>query len=283
MILVTGAAGKTGRAAIRALSARGEKIRAFVRSEEQAEVVRSLGAAEVFIGDLLNHGDLAKAVNGNRAVYHICPNMHPEEIGIGQKIIAACEGVVECFVYHSVFRPQIEAMPHHWNKLRVEELLFSSSLAFTILQPTAYMQNVLARIDEIRTTGVYRVPYSVHTRISMVDLVDVAEVAAAALTEPEYEGGTYELIGPGNYSQEEIAALFGQALRILVKAEEIPLAEWKAQAEQAGLGDYAIDTLLKMFTYYDEFNFRGNSKVLESLLGSKPTSFEDFLKQHLSN
>jgi hypothetical protein len=23
-------------------------------------------------------------------------------------------------VYHSVLHPQIEAMPHHWNKLRVE-------------------------------------------------------------------------------------------------------------------------------------------------------------------
>jgi uncharacterized protein YbjT (DUF2867 family) len=283
MILVTGAAGKTGRAVIQALKDRAEKVRAFVRSEEQAESVRLLGAAEVFVGDLVNLNNLEEAAKGIRAVYHICPNMHPEEILIGQKIIAACEGEIERFVYHSVFRPQIEAMPHHWNKLRVEELLFGSRLSFSILQPTAYMQNVLARMEEIKEAGVYRVPYGVHTRISMVDLFDVAEVAARALTESGYEGGTYELIGSGDYSQVGIATLFAQVLGIPVKAEEIPLTDWKLQAEQAELGDYAIDTLLKMFTYYDKYSFRGNSRVLESLLGRKPTGFEDFLRRSLSN
>jgi uncharacterized protein YbjT (DUF2867 family) len=281
MILVTGAAGKTGRTLIRALTDRGEKVRSFVKSEEQDALVRSLGASEAFVGNLLDQNDLAKAVKGIRAVYHICPNMHPEEIRIGQIVIAACEGGVERFVYHSVFRPQIEAMPHHWNKLRVEEMLFSSGLNFTILQPTAYMQNTLARLEEIKNLGLYRVPYSVQTRISMVDLLDVAEVAAAVLTESGYEGGTYELIGSGFFSQEEIAAYFAKVLGISVHAEEIPLAEWKAQAELSELGDYAINTLIKMFTYYDKYNFRGNLKVLESLLGRRPTSFEDFLRRSL--
>ena len=36
------------------------------------------------------------------------------------------------------------SMPHHWLKMRVEEKLFASGLPFTILQPAAYMQNVLA-------------------------------------------------------------------------------------------------------------------------------------------
>jgi uncharacterized protein YbjT (DUF2867 family) len=261
MILITGAAGKTGRAVIQALHNRRVDIRAFVRSKEQGELVQSLGAAEAYVGDLLNISDLATAVKDIRAVYHICPNMHAD----------------------SVFHPQIEAMPHHWNKLRVEEMLFGSKLPFTILQPTAYMQNVLARMDEVRKAGVFRVPYSVLTRVSMVDLLDVAEVSAKMLTESGYLGGTYELVGPGYFSQEEIAADFGRVLGYPVQAEEIPLAVWKAQAEQDGLGEYAVDTLLKMFTYYDKFNFMGNIKVLESLLGRKPTSFEDFLLRNLSN
>lgn len=40
----------------------------------------------------------------------------------------------------AVLRPQIEVMPHHWNKLRVEEALLASGLSFTILRPAAYMQ-----------------------------------------------------------------------------------------------------------------------------------------------
>lgn len=283
MILITGAAGKTGRAVIQALNGKGENIRAFVRGKEQGEAVNALGASEVFVGDLLNVDDWKIAVKGIRAVYHICPNMHPDEVKIGRMMVHACEGKVERVVYHSVFRPQIESMPHHWNKLRVEEMLFASKLSFTILQPTAYMQNVLARMDEIRKSGVFRVPYSIKTRVSMVDLLDAAEVAAEALTAPGYEGGTFELVGPGYYSQEEIAGEFARVFGFSVQAEEIPLAVWKAQAERAGLGAYAVDTLLKMFMYYEDFSFLGNSKVLESLLGRKPTSFEDFLIRNLSN
>ncbi len=47
------------------------------------------------------------------------------------------------FVYHSVLHPQIEAMPHHWQKMRTEEMLFAAGFELTVLQPTAYMQNIL--------------------------------------------------------------------------------------------------------------------------------------------
>jgi len=40
------------------------------------------------------------------------------------------------------------------NKLRVEEMLFSSGLDVTILQPTAYMQNILAEWDRMVGSGI---------------------------------------------------------------------------------------------------------------------------------
>jgi NAD(P)H dehydrogenase (quinone) len=283
MILLTGAAGKTGTAVLHALAETGEPVRAFVRDQAQAERVSRAGAAKVAIGDLEIRSDLAAAIKGTRAVYHICPNMHPAEIEIGRMFIGLCrdEGV-ERFVFHSVFHPQIEAMPHHWNKMRVEETLIGSGLDYTILQPTAYMQNVLARIEEIRTEGVYRVPYDVETRISMVDLMDAAACAARVLTEPGFSAGTYELVGPGFFSQIEIAEKMGEILGIQVQAEQIPLEQWKAQAQRGTLGEYAVDTLYKMFSYYGSFNFRGNQKALEMLLGRTPTSFKDFLSRELS-
>jgi uncharacterized protein YbjT (DUF2867 family) len=143
------------------------------------------------------------------------------------------------------------------------------------------MQNVLARLEEVRSEGVYRVPYSVGTRISMVDLVDVAECAALVLTEPDYVGGTFELVGPGDYSQVEIARGLAEVVGASVRAEEIPLDGWKRQAERVGLGEYAIETLIRMFNYYDQYSFMGNPKVLEVLLGRAPTSFEDFLRREI--
>jgi NAD(P)H dehydrogenase (quinone) len=134
-------------------------------------------------------GTLERLMDGARAVYHICPNMHPQELSIGQAVIAAARRAgVEHLVYHSVLHPHVEAMPHHWQKMRVEEQLFASGLAYTILQPAAYMQNVLAHWERMVAEGVYPVPYAVETRLGMVDLADVARAAATVLCESGTRG-----------------------------------------------------------------------------------------------
>ncbi len=61
------------------------------------------------------------------------------------------ETALSHFVYHSVLHPQTEEMPHHWQKLRVEESLFRTHLPFTILQPCAYMQNLDIHWPGMRT------------------------------------------------------------------------------------------------------------------------------------
>ncbi|RME50518.1 MAG: NAD-dependent epimerase/dehydratase family protein [Caldilineae bacterium] len=280
MILVTGAAGKTGQAVIGALARRGAVVRAMVRRPAQAETVRRLGAQEVVVGDLRRPAEVAAAVQGVQAIYHICPNMAADEIAIAGGVIdAARRAGVRRLVYHSVLHPQVEAMPHHWHKMRVEERLFTAGLPYTILQPAAYMQNVLAGWETIVEQGVYRVPYAVETRLGMVDLLDVAEVAARVLTEPGHEGAIYELAGPEVLTQTEVATCLQNVLGRPVRAETIPRDEWALQVRAAGLGVYAIDTLLQMFHYYEQFGFWGNPRVLAWLLERPPTPFEAFVRR----
>jgi uncharacterized protein YbjT (DUF2867 family) len=208
--------------------------------------------------------------------------MNPDELAIGRMAIATARAAgARHFVYHSVLHPQAEAMPHHWHKLRVEELLFESGLDYTILQPAAYMQNVLAGWKAITGQGVYRAPYPVETRLGMVDLEDVAAAAAIVLTEPGHTGATYELAGPEVLSQTEVAAILSQVLQRTVRAEQIPLTEWVVQAQAAGLGKYQLETLVKMFHYYEQYGFWGNSRVLAWLLGRPPTRFSTFLDREL--
>jgi uncharacterized protein YbjT (DUF2867 family) len=280
MILVTGAAGKTGRAVIRALTAKGEVIRALVHRSEQVRLVEGVGAREVVVGDMCVQATMGQAAQGARAVYHICPNVSPDEVDIGQvAIMAARSAGVKRFVYHSVLHPQVEAMPHHWQKLRVEEKLFESGLSYTILQPAAYMQNVLAHWDQIVEQGVYSVPYAVETRLGMVDLEDVAEAAAAVLTEPGHAGAVYELAGTEVLSQAEVATILGQQLERPVRAEAVSLETWERRARESGLGDYQVETLVKMFRYYECYGFWGNPRVLSWLLGCPPTTFAAFVER----
>lgn len=282
MILVTGAAGKTGRAAIRALAQRGQTVRALVHRAEQRELVLNEGAAEAPAGDLADAHNLQQALDGATAIYHLCPNMHPDEVSIGRRVInAAQEAGVAHFVYHSVFHPQVEAMPHHWNKMRVEALLFASGLPFTILQPTAYMQNLRPNWLRMQNEGVLANPYPPETRLSLVDVADVGEAAATVLTEPGHLGATYELCGTGPMSQHEVAGILAGVLGLPIRAEMIPLDEWERGAVRAGLSAYAVATLKQMFEYYAAHGLVGNPNVLRWLLGRKPTNISGFAQRVL--
>lgn len=280
MILVTGAGGKTGKAIVAALAAKGEAVRAYVRSEARIEALKAVGASDVFVGAMDDVQTLTRAMTGARAVYHICPNVSPDEVAFAKVAVAAAKAAgTSRFVFHSVLHPQIKAMPHHWEKMRVEELLFGTDLNVTILQPTAYMQNLLAGWRSIVDEGVLRAPYPVATRISLVDLGDVAEAAALVLTQSGHGGATYELVGTPPLSQSDVAEALGRALGRPVRAEQQPLAAWDAQARASGLGDYQRETLAKMFRWYARSGLIGNPNTLTWLLGRAPMTLEAFAKR----
>ena len=280
MILVTGAAGKTGRAVIQALSEVDASVRALVRRPDQVQMIESLGAKEVVVGDMNSSSTIERAMQGVRAVYHICPNVSPQEVSIGKILIAAAQNAgVEHFVFHSVLKPGTEAMPHHWNKLRVEEQLIQSGLPYTILQPAAYMQNILVHWESITSEGIFPVPYPAETRLSLVDLHDVAQAAARVLTEPGHNFAIYELVGVEGLSQAELAHILSLEIGRSVQVSPIPLETWQEQAKERGLGDYQIETLISMFHFYQRYNFLGNPHILSWLLNRPPNSFSVFVRR----
>lgn len=281
MILVTGASGKTGKAIIKSLS-QVESVCAFVRDEKHIEILKSLGAEKVIVGDLLDKSTLLSATKNVRAIYHICPNMNPHEMEIGKIIIdSAKQNGIEHFAYHSVLHPQIEVMNHHWQKMRVEEMIFESGIPFTILQPAPYMQNLLANWKSILEEGVLRVPYSVESKFSFLDLEDLAEVAKIVLTEPNHKNVIYELAGTESSSHVEVAEIFSKVLKREVVAEKEEIRDWRLRV--TGLSEYALENLVRMFEYYDKFGLVGNSNVLKLILKREPNSLETFIKQNESN
>lgn len=284
MILVTGATGKTGQAVIAALAARGgHSLRALVQPASQnSTAAKQLSShADIIPGDLLNTDSLAAACSGVQALYHICPNVHPQEVAIGRLIIEAARTAgVARFVYHSVLHPQAETMPHHWHKLRVEEMLCAAQLPFTILQPCAYMQNLLPDWRTITGRGVHSVPYPRDTRLSLIDLADLAAVAAKVLTEPGHLGATYQLCGTPGLTQTELAECLSRQLNRPVRAEAIALDDWEAAARTRGLNDYAVSTLLAMFRYYALHGLSGSPNVLRWLLDREPATLAAFVQRN---
>ena len=213
MILVTGAAGKTGLALLGELSRLGRSARAFVRRESQIASALHAGAAQAYAGDLLDPAALEQAFQGVSSLYHIPPNIHPREVEIGKIVLKlAREHGVDHFVYHSVLHPYVKAMPHHLKKADVEELVYASGLPFTILQPEAYMQNFLPGLESARGEGVFPVPYPIGSKLGMVDLRDVVQAAALVLEDPAHFWATYELSAGETWTPARVAAAIGAAL-----------------------------------------------------------------------
>ena len=280
-ILVTGAAGKTGQAIIRALAKRNMYVRALIYQSDQDLVVRSAGADETISGDMRSEQVLLQALQEVKLVYHICPNMSPHELEIGKTLISAAQKTgLERIVYHSVLHPQVEDMPHHWQKLRMEEQLFKSELPFTILQPAAYMQNVLGYWRSMLEVGIFSVPYSVDAPQSMVDLEDVAEAAARVITEAGHEFATYELCGLQALSARDVAEAMSRLLEKPVQAVRQDPHDWEQKARASGMDEQTMTGLLKMFAYYDNFGFTGNPHVLTWLLGRPPRQFDEFVRHY---
>ena len=277
MILVTGAGGKTGRSLIKVLRT-AESVCALVHRAEDIANLESLGAEKVIVGDMLSETVIRTAMKDVRAVYHICPNMSPVEAAIGQLVInEARRAEIQHFVYHSVLHPQVEKMNHHWQKMRVEEMLFESGLPFTILQPAPYMQNLLAGWKRIMEEGILSIPYSIHTKFSFVDLADVAEAARKVLTEPIHLYAIYELAGTWPIAHREVAELFALVLKRDVRAETEAIQDWKLR-----IGDirkYTFENLSNMFDYYDRWGLAGNPNVLRWLLKREPISLEVFAQK----
>lgn len=223
-------------------------------------------------------------MQGVKSVYHICPNMSPDEVVIGDLIIdAAYRAGVEHFVYHSVLHPQIETMKHHWQKMRVEEMIFESGLPFTILQPAPYMQNLLAGWKGIVEEGVLRVPYSIQSKFSFLSLEDLAEAAKIVLTESGHKNAVYELAGTVPASHAEVADVFEKILKRKVIAEREEIGDWRLRAEGSGMSGYTIENLVRMFEYYDQWGLAGNPNVLRWLLKSEPRSLEEFISSAITD
>jgi len=282
-ILVTCAAGRTGRAVTGATAARGGRVRALVRRPEAAAAARAAGAAEVATGDLESDDDMQAAMVGVARVYHVAPPFSTAEATIGRRVIAAARAAgVRHFVFQSVYHAQCTRMAHHRRKLEVEAALIESGLPYTILAPAMYMQNLAVEWPEILATGRYRRPYSPQVPMAMVDLADLGEAAARVLTGEDYVGGSFELSSAPCLSHAGMAAILSTILGRTITAEARSIADW-AEKAPARFGPAAIEIYATMCRHYDEHGLPGgNARVLAMILGREPTGFAAFAKRFVA-
>ena len=283
-ILVTGAGGMTGKAVIKALQPHRVEIRAMVHRESQCEEIMAIGATEV-VGDVLNPEDVKRAVAGVDKVYHICNVANPQEDTIGCLLVdEAGRRQVSHFVYHSVLHSLLADMPHHRRKQAVEKYLVNSGMTYTILQPAALMQNLRTGFEALRHQGIFPQKFFVtdKTRMNLVSLDDVAEIAAKVLVEAGHAYATYEICGPQNLSLADMLSSMESVLHRSIQPRFIPDETFASHLREAGKPEEVIQTLLTMFRHYNESGFMGNPQIATAMLGRAPISLHEFLMNALN-
>ncbi|MEU6133300.1 hypothetical protein [Nocardioides sp. NPDC047086] len=97
-----------------------------------------------------------------------------------------------------------------------------------ILRPGGFASNALAWVPMVRETSAVQAPFG-DIALPVVDPLDIAEVAAAVLTEDAHAGRTYEITGPVPTTPRErvaeIAAATGRPLEFV----ELTPAEARSQ------------------------------------------------------
>ncbi len=281
MILVTAAYGNQARKLIPRLAQAGAKVRGLRHSHGTEGELIALGAVEAMTGDASDADMLARAMKGVDAVYHIGPSAHPGERQMGFAVIdAALRAGVRHLVLSSVLHAIVTDLIQHEVKRDIEERLVGSGLNFTILQPSDYMQ--VLRYARAFETGEFVLAWSLDRRQSVVDVDNIAEVAAKVLLEgaPHY-GATYELSAPGCFSAYDIGEIIsrvtGRPIRVSETTPEARMAD-HFKGKREGEADYPLRVFQALRKWYSAHDFVGNPNVLAMLLGQPPTTLEEFIR-----
>lgn len=203
-VLVVGATGRQGGAAVRHLRADGWTVRALVRDPGSA-AARELAAAgaEPVRGDLDDPGGLEAAMDGAHGVFAVTPDDQDaeREIRRGRAVVDAAAGAgVAHLVFASVGGAERDTGITYWESKRaIERHIEATGLPATILRPVRFMENHTIPglpFGGITPDGVLRHLFDPEVPVQLVAVTDIGAFAALAFADPDaYVGAALELAG----------------------------------------------------------------------------------------
>jgi uncharacterized protein YbjT (DUF2867 family) len=279
-IVVIGGTGTVGSQTVQELLNRGAGVRVMTRS---ADRIASLPkGVEGVVGSMLKPESLPAVFAGAGKLFLITPLDRDETAqGIDAVDAAVAAGIrrIVCLSVHHA--DQALTIPHFVSKLPIEGVVRSSGVEYTILRPNNFFQNDLAVLDAIRA-GVYPQP-SGHVGMHRVDVRDIAEAAAVALTQPGHSGKTYSVVGPRAWTGAQIAEFLSRYLGKPVTYTGDDLKAWAAQM-RAFMPGWLVRDLEIMFQHFLIQGLLATQAEIEevtAVLGHAPRSYEAWIKEVL--
>jgi uncharacterized protein YbjT (DUF2867 family) len=275
LILVCGATGKQGGAVARSLLDRGFQVRALTRNPQkpEAQALADQGA-EVVQGDMEERSSMERALEGAYGIFSVqnfWETGYDRQVEQGKTVADAAKAAgVEHFVYSSVGSAHRQTgIPHFESNWEVEEHVRQIELPYTILRPTALMQN-WEMMREMILGGTLAQALDPDKPLQQVAVEDVGAFAAIAFENPEgWIGREVDLAGD-EQSMPEIAETFARVIGREVSYYQVP---WDQFEEQMG------EELTVMNRWFNDVGYEADIAALRQEY-PELTSFERYLRSH---
>ena len=280
MILVTGATGLNGSHLIRLLSSRGIPVRGLVRNPTRGATLAGLPNVELVEGDMARPETLTEPLKGvDRAMLISSSDAGMLEIQ-SNFIDAARSAGVQHIVKLSGIMPDTDS-PFRFARMHgeIEQKLERSGIAYTHLRAGEFMHAYFRQVPAIVAQGTVLLPME-DARIASIDINDIAEVAAKALTEPGHEGKIYPLTGPEALTMAEVAEKLSAATGRPIRYVNVPPEEARRAQLARGVPEYTADALAELFAERRKGKESQVWPTTEEILGRRATSFDEFAKRH---
>jgi uncharacterized protein YbjT (DUF2867 family) len=290
-ILVTGAAGDIGaigRHLTTMLIAKGHKVRALVRREdERAEALRQIGA-EVVQGDLTDLGSMHRAIEGVARIYFgMSVSAAYLEATVNVAAVARHYGV-EAFVNMSQMTvtqmsiTETTDSPQHKLHWLAEQALAWSGLPIVTVRPTVFLEGFFLRLAaaSVRESDELALPLG-NGKTSPISAFDVARAVSEILDDPaSHIGHVYNLTGFESADLDHYARVFSSALGRTIRYRNVPLSGWVDTLHEFGVPTHLVNHLAVMAELHAQGRYDRMTDDLFKLTDKTPTSMYDFVKLH---
>jgi uncharacterized protein YbjT (DUF2867 family) len=287
LVTITGATGNIGKALAERLLQSGVKIRAVARNAEKLVPLTAKGA-EACVGDVENTAFLTEAFLGADAVFAMIPphssvpDLRADQLRIAASLTEALKtaGVSRVVALSSAGASLPSGTGPIAGLHKFEELLKSiPGLSIIALRPTFFMENHLASIHLIKSTGINGSAARADVALAMIATRDIAAVAAEYLIEPTFDGYTVrELYGPRDYTHREATSILGAAIgKPDLAYVEFSYEDFRKGLLGAGFSASVADAYVEMYTAINEGRIQSTMSRTKS--NTTPTTLEEFARE----